>query len=316
MSQLEPRPQDLHTEDLRVLLAVFRAGRMSAAGALLGIDHTTVRRRIDRLEATLNARLLERGNDGWELTAVGRAVVAHAGPLERIVEQVLGEAAVDSPEGGYSPRGRVQLLAPEGFAIGFVGRAVGRVRAQYPRITVDLATSSRSLGPQITGPQQAGFDIAITVGASTTLRVSSAPLADYSLRLYASQSYLSQHPPIETPDDLRAHGLTFYVDALLTMRDLDLAQVLGGMPQAFSSTNVFAQVEATRHGAGIGLLPDFLGGRAANLVPVLPDLVNFRLTFHMSTRSRIDVPDAVEIVRAALVREVQERATELLPYGP
>ena len=314
MSPLEPRPQDLHTEDLRVLLAVFRAGRMSAAGALLGIDHTTVRRRIDRLEATLNARLLERGSDGWELTAVGRAVVAHAGPLERIVEQVLGEAG-EGPEGGYSPRGRVQLLAPEGFAIGFAGRAVGRVRAQYPRITVDLVTSSRTIGPQIAGSQPAGYDIAITVGASNALRVPSVPLADYSLRLYASADYLSRHPPITTPDDLRAHSLVFYVDALLTMRELDLAQVLNGMPQAFSSTNVFAQIEATRHGAGIGLLPDFLGGRAANLVTVLPDEVNFRLTFHMSIRSRIDAPDAVEIVRRAFVREVEERATELLPYG-
>lgn len=298
-----------------MLLAVYRAGRMSAAGALLGIDHTTVRRRIDRLEATLNARLLERGADGWELTAVGRAVVAHAGGLERMVEQVLGEAAADD-EGGHSPRGRVQLLAPEGFAIGFAGRAVGRIRAQYPRITVDLVTSSRSLGPQVAGTQPAGFDLAVTVGASSSLRFPSTPLADYSLRLYASQAYLSRHPPIETPDDLRSHALVFYVDALLTMRDLDLAQVLNGMPQAFSSTNVFAQVEATRHGAGIGLLPDFLGGRAANLVTVLPDEVNFRLTFHLSTRSKIDAPDAVEVVRRALVREVQERATELLPYGP
>lgn len=78
----DPRPLDVSTDDLRYLLAVARAGRMVSAAALLGVDHTTVKRRIDRLESALGVRLLDRGADGWELTAIGREVAERAGSLE------------------------------------------------------------------------------------------------------------------------------------------------------------------------------------------------------------------------------------------
>lgn len=300
----EPRPQDIHTEDLRVLLAVHRTGRLTSAAALLGIDHTTVRRRLDRLETTLQVRLLDRGAESWELTAVGRAVVEQAGPLERLVEQVLGAASST----GFAPRGPVQVITPDGFSVAFASRAIGRVRSEYPGITVDLVTSTRPLSSRA-----AGFDIAVSIGAPSPLRISSSKLSDYSLHLFASPEYLDRHPAIEALDDLGAHALVFYVDALLTVRDLDLAPLLSGMKQGFGSTNVFAQVEATQSGAGIGLLPDFLAVRAPDLVRVLPREVSFELAFHMAARTSGTANDAVEIVRQALIRETRERASELMP---
>ncbi len=304
MTLSEPRPQDVHTEDLRVLLAVYRTGRMTSAAALLGIDHTTARRRLDRLETTLKARLLDRGADSWELTAVGRAVVEQAGPLERLVEQVLGAAS----SSGFAPRGPVQVVTPDGFSVAFASRAIGRVRTEYPGITVDLVTSTRPLSSRA-----AGFDIAVSIGEPSPLRLRSTKLSDYSLHLFASPEYLARHAPIRTLDDLGSHALVFYVDALLTVRDLDLAPVLNGMKQGFGSTNVFAQLEATQSGAGIGLLPDFLAIRAPELVRVLPHEVGFELDFHISARSSGTAADAVEIVRQAIVREVRDRAAELMP---
>ena len=303
----EPRPQDVHTEDLRVLLAVARTGRLTSAASLLSIDHTTVRRRLDRLEATLHARLLDRGAESWELTAIGRAVVDQAGPLERLIEGVLGAASTS----GFAPRGPVQITAPDGFSVAFASRAISRVRAEYPGITVDLVTSTRPLSSRA-----AGFDIAISIGAPGTSRLQSSKLSDYSLHLFASPEYLERHPPIASIDDLAAHALVFYVDALLTVTDLDLAPILSQMTQGFGSTNVLAQLEATRSGAGIGLLPDFLAARAPELVRVLPDEVGFQLAFHIAARASETTADAVEIVRHALVREVQERAAELMPFGP
>lgn len=298
----QPDPREVSADDLRHLLAVARTGRLTTAATVLGVDHTTVRRRIDRLERVLGARLLDRGADGWELTAIGRDVVQRAEPLEAVVQQVAG-AASRAPE---TLRGAVRVVAPEGFGVAFVAPALAKLRVGNPGVTVELVTSTRPLSLR-----GSGFDIAITVGAPSGSRIPATPLADYVLRLYASRDYLAAHEPIRTPADLVAHPLVYYVDALLTVRELDLVPLTGGMQVGFGSTNVVAQVDATRRGAGIGLLHSFLAEHEPDLVPVLPEAVQFRLAFYLATRDTGS--PVVAAARAAIEREVRERAGELIP---
>lgn len=298
-----PRPHDVSTDDLRYLMAVARVGRMTSAGTLLGVDHTTVRRRIDRLEAALGARLLDRGADGWQLTAIGREVVERSSALEGLVEQVVAAASGDD-----AVRGTVRVAAPDGFGAMFAAPALARVRARYPGIALELVTSTRPLSLR-----GSGFDLAVTIGAAPGARVHSEMLTEYALRLYAAPDYLAGHRPIRALADLEGHDLVFYVDALLTVNELDLAPVLGGMRLGFGSTSVFAQVEATRAGAGIGLLHAFMGEGAPGLEPLLPAEVDFRLQFSLSMRPESPAVDAVAIVREALHEEVAARRSELVP---
>lgn len=299
-----PTRPDVSADDLRALLAVARAGRMVGAAALLGVDHTTVRRRIDRLEAALGVRLLDRGADGWELTAIGRDVAMRSAPLEEAVER-----AVEAAAGGESGlRGTVRVVAPEGFAVTFAAPALARLRAASPDLLVELVTSTRPLSLR-----GAGFDLAVTIGSAAGSRMSSEPLSEYAVRLYASRDYLDAHPPIRTVADLDQHLLVYYVDALLTVRELDLAPLLGGMRVGFGSTSAVAQLEATRSGAGIGLLHAFVAEREPGLVPVLPREVDFRLQFSMSVRAESRGLAAVAAVRDALVAEVRSRRAELVP---
>ncbi|MCU1410035.1 MAG: LysR family transcriptional regulator [Rhodoglobus sp.] len=299
----DPRPLHVSTDDLRYLLAVARAGRMVSAAALLEVDHTTVKRRIDRLEAALGVRLLDRGADGWELTEIGREVAERAGSLEQVVEQVVAAAS-----GGVDAvRGTVRVVAPDGFGSLFVAPALARVQAAHPGIVVELVTSTRPLSLR-----GSGYDIAVTVGSSAASRLKSEVLAPYSLRLYASPAYLASHPAITTFADLEKHALVFYVDALLTVHELDLAPVLNGMRVGFGSTNVFAQLEATKAGAGVGLLHAFMGERDPGLVPVLPEEVDFRLQFSIATRRDSASVDAVAVVQQAIRAEAEDRAAELV----
>lgn len=299
---MQPDPRNVSADDLRHLLAVARTGRLTAAASLLGVDHTTVRRRLDRLEQALGAKLLDRGADGWELTGIGRDVVQLAGPLDSVVEQVVSVAA-HAPE---TLRGFVRVVAPEGFGVSFVSPALVGLREQHPGVTVELVTSTRPLSMR-----GSGFDIAITVGSPSSSRIPAEPLADYVLRLYASREYLAARPPIRSLDDLAAHPLVFYVDALLTVRELDLAHLMGDMRVGFGSTNVFAQLDATRRGAGIGLLHAFMAEHVPELEPVLPGDVEFRLAFYLATRGA-ETP-VVAAARDAIRREVGARAHELVP---
>jgi DNA-binding transcriptional LysR family regulator len=299
-----PARPDVSADDLRALLAVARAGRMVGAAALLGVDHTTVRRRIDRLEAALGVRLLDRGADGWELTAIGREVAMRSAPLEEAVER-----AVEAAAGGeLGIRGTVRVVAPEGFAVTFAAPALARLRATSPELQIELVTSTRPLSLR-----GAGFDLAVTIGSAAGSRMSSEPLSEYAVRLYASRDYLDAHPSIRSVADLDQHLLVYYVDALLTVRELDLAPLLGGMRVGFGSTSAVAQLEATRSGAGIGLLHAFVAEREPGLVPVLPREVDFRLQFAMSIRPESRGLAAVAAVRDALVAEVRSRRSELIP---
>jgi DNA-binding transcriptional LysR family regulator len=295
---------DISVDDLRALIAIARAGRMTSASVMLGIDHTTVRRRVTRLERALGVRLVDRGVDGWELTDIGRRVVEESGELDRLIDRIARVAAGDADV----VRGVVRVITPEGFGVSFAAPALARVCTEHPEVRVELVTSTRPLSPR-----GAGFDLAVTVGAGTDSRLVVGPLADYALRLYAAPEYLARSAPIATLDDLAGHALVFYVDALLSVRELDLVPSLGDMRVAFGSTNVAAQLEATRRGAGIGLLHAFAADRDPGLVPVLHGEVEFRRRFLLAMRREsADIP-AVAVVRDALIDEVRTRAAELLP---
>ncbi|MFT7402941.1 MAG: DNA-binding transcriptional LysR family regulator, partial [Hydrogenophaga sp.] len=85
---------ELDWSDLRHALAVAEAGSLTGAARQLGVNHTTVLRRLDALEAQLGARLFDRQRSGYTPTAAGLALVAHARHMaDRAVEierQVMG----------------------------------------------------------------------------------------------------------------------------------------------------------------------------------------------------------------------------------
>lgn len=69
---------NMNWDDLRYLLAVISEDSLSAAAAKLGVNHTTVSRRITALEAQLGKPLFERQNRGWITTPAAEEVVQHA----------------------------------------------------------------------------------------------------------------------------------------------------------------------------------------------------------------------------------------------
>lgn len=297
--------QRLRADDLRYLLAVASTGRLVAAADFLGVDHTTVSRRIKALEKLFRVPLIERGADGWELTETGRAVAEPARAIQEAVEQA---ALAGSGSRGDDVAGNFRLTAPDGFGTTFVVPALRKLRERHPNLNVELITATRNLILH-----QSGFDLAIAVGEPATTRLFSEKLADYTLRLYASEDYLGQYGTPETLDDLKKHTLVFYVDSLLQVGGLDLEQYLPGATARFASTNIFAQLEAARVSAGIALIPRFLALRAPELREVkLAGIAPLRLAFTLAARRDSAGRPAVLAVRAAIHEEVRLRKNELL----
>jgi DNA-binding transcriptional LysR family regulator len=295
----------LRVDDLRYLLAVAHTGRLVAAAGALGVDHSTVSRRLRALEKVFGARLLERGADGWELTELGRAIAERARPIEDALERVV-LAAQGRQEDALV--GNFRVTAPDGFGTLFVVPALARLRADHPGLDIELITATRQLTLH-----QSGFDMAIAVGAPVTRRLHAERLADYVLGLYASETYLATHGTPSTIDELQDHTVIFYVDSLLQVGDLDLAQHLPGVTARFTSTNIFAQLEATAAGAGIGVLPRFMALRSPALRELTDIGLHIRLAFTLAARRDGVSRPVAQAVRRALLGEVRSREDELLP---
>jgi DNA-binding transcriptional LysR family regulator len=304
-------PMDLNqlrADDLRLLLVVARSGTISSAASALALDPTTVSRRLKSLETALGARMLERGADGWELTQLGQIVAQRATPIEALIRDVADAVEVDGEKAG-TLRGTMRIVSTEIFGALFVAPALARIRTAHPDLDFELITATRSLALH-----QSGFDLAVAVGSPLkNHRLVTEELTDYTFGLYGSQAYFDAHGEPEVLQDLRGRGLIYYVSSLSQVQELELRGSLQTMRSAISTTSVQAQLEATRAGAGLGLLPNYYAQTFPDIHRVLPDEVSMRRSLILAAREASLAQPAVGLVRAALHRETRDRRWELLP---
>lgn len=127
----------LDWDQVRVFLAIARAGQLAGAAGRLGLDVSTVSRRLDRLEADLGVHLFDRRRDGTVATAAAESMLPAAEDMERALAQFA--TAVDAVE--TVAEGPVRLTAPPGVADAFVAPLLARFRERFPRVTVELDAS-------------------------------------------------------------------------------------------------------------------------------------------------------------------------------
>ncbi|WP_280235542.1 LysR family transcriptional regulator [Nocardia cyriacigeorgica] len=289
-------------DDLLVLLAVGRSGRYVTAANELGINHTTIARRIAALEHALGGRVLTRSAGGWELTELGSAALAAAESIEAAVKFI----AV--PPDRRTLEGVVRLSATDGFSAYLAAPAAARVRREHPRVAVEIVATTRRASQQ-----RSGLDIEVVVGEPQVQRAKAIRLGDYCLGLYGSRDYLDEYGTPGTIADLAAHPLVYFIDSMLQVDDLDLASSFApAMRESVTSTNVFVHVEATRAAAGLGLLPCFMADRHDDLIRVLPDAVTIPLSYWLVARPETLRRPEVAAVVDALVQLIREQQPVLL----
>jgi DNA-binding transcriptional LysR family regulator len=286
----EPQPDDLLT-----LLTVARVGRYTAAAEILGVNHSTVSRRLAALEDAMGGRTLVRTAGGWELTELGRRAMATA---ERI-EASLRELGEDT--GGDPVQGMVRIAAPEAFTSAFLVPAMTRLQHEHPGLAIELLAATQRVRQN-----RSGVDLEVVVGKPQVHRAAAVPVCDYSLRMYAAPHYLARRGTPASVGDLARHPLVYYVESSLQVDELDRAvQGLPPSPPSIRSTSVFAHVEATAAGAGIGVLPDFLADHDSRLAPVLRELYSHPLSYWAVVRDEGPRNTAVAATLSALHAQVR-----------
>ena len=228
----------------------------------------TLSRRIDALEHGLKAKLFDRRPQGYALTEAGQRLMPLAEEMERLAlgahETVGGSAA--------SVSGTVRIGSPEGFGSYFLAPRICRLTERHPQLNLQLVAAAG-----VFSLSKRDADVVIAVARPPTGRLSASKLIDYDLALYAAPAYLAAHDPITAKGDLGRHRFVSYIGDLLSYPELDVLEHIA--PDActpLESSNLVAQLKATRAGAGLCVLPAFIVGDESGLVRVLPDEI--RLT--------------------------------------
>ncbi len=126
--------------DVRYFLALSRLGSVRAAGASLGVSHSTVARRVEALEVQLAARLFDRSRDGYTMTAAGSLMVSGAERVEREM------AALELEVAGQDERlaGPVRITCCDQYVSAMMVQELTVFCGAYPGIELGITTDSRT----------------------------------------------------------------------------------------------------------------------------------------------------------------------------
>lgn len=275
-------------EKVRVFLEVARAGQISRAAKNLRLSHTTVARQLTALESSLNARLLERNTSGCALTAGGEALLAAA---ERAESEFLRVGSSIGPA-TEELAGTVRVGAPDGLGNYFLAGQLGALAARHPGLVIQLVPLPRTFSLS-----RREADIAITLERPEQGRLIRSKLADYTLSVYAANSYLEREGRINDRADLAGRLFVTQVEDLIYSPALAYTATLGRlMSRRYECGSVVAQLEAVRSGHGIGILHDYAARRYQELERLLPE-VRFVRSYWL-----VSHPDTHELRRVQEVR--------------
>jgi DNA-binding transcriptional LysR family regulator len=304
MALSERRPS---ADDLLVLLAVGRSGRYKTAAEELGLNHTTISRRIATLEQSIGGRVLARVAGGWELTELGREALSAAEAVESAVRSLTVHTG-----GQPELEGVVRISATDGFSAYIAAPAAAEVQRSHPNVAVEIVAATRRATQQ-----RSGLDIEVVVGEPKVHRAKAIRLGDYCLGLYGARDYLVDNGTPASIAELTHYPLVYFIDSMLQVDDLDVATSFApAMRESVTSTNVFVHVEATRAAAGIGLLPCFMADRHDDLVRVLADEVAVQLTYWLVTRAEsLRRPEVAAVVNAIRTRMSDQRDVLMGAHG-
>ncbi|MBX3230449.1 MAG: LysR family transcriptional regulator [Labilithrix sp.] len=279
-------------DDLKVLLELLRSGSLSGAGQALGVNASTIGRRLEALEAALGVQLFERTADGVVATAAADALRDAAEAVERSVVNV--DNVLDALEA--APEGTVRISAPPAICTHFIAPAVARLRRRFPRLQVQLDASA-----ELADLTLREADVAVRLVRPTSGDLFAMKLGDSPTVVFVATDARVPEP-LADPNDVdwitwTTHDLP---DARWVKESVKEERV------AVRASSLEAQMAAARGGAGALLL-----SRAFRGVPGLREL---RLAPALEQRLAARPDPALWLVTHRALRRVPrvEAAWELL----
>jgi DNA-binding transcriptional LysR family regulator len=278
-------------DDLRYVLAVADAGSLAGAGRRLGVNHTTMLRRIAAVEQRLGLRLFERLPAGYTLTPGGEELIAAARQIEATVTTLERRLA------GKDLRlaGTIRVTTTDTLMGSILPEILAEFHASYPGIQVEIAVSNLMFN--LTRREA---DIAIRPASGPPETLIGRRIAKVAFAIYASPDYLARQ---DAGRDLADHQWLAPDEGLA---DTAVAQWMRAqVPQAritLAANSLMALCQAARAGLGLAALPCYLGDTSPDLVCVHQPIREMETALWILTHA--------DLRRVARVRAFTEFASE------
>ncbi|YCI06666.1 LysR family transcriptional regulator (plasmid) [Ensifer sp. D2-11] len=256
-------PGKFDWNDLRYLLAVSRQGSTLAAARELGVNQSTVHRRIIELERQMGLRLVHRHPRGYQLTEIGEQLL----PVLADVEDSMAKLRRRVLRLKHELTGTVRLTCPEPVLSRIVASAfVDRFQERYPDLRIDFVISDRYVDLA-----NGDADIAFRSGEPSDERLVGRKIADSTWAVYASRDYANRRGRPLSIGELLQHDLIGFDGVMENHRATKwLASAVPGARIVARNNSVLGVVSAVKSGLGIAPLPTPIGDAEGELVQVLP----------------------------------------------
>lgn len=256
----------MDANDLSLVLALSRERTLASAAEKLGVDLSTVFRRLNALESRLEVRLFDRSTRGYQLTSAGELAASAA---ERVETELL---ALDREITGRDQQlsGVVRVTASETFSYSVLPPLFAQFHAIHPRIRVVLSIDNR-----VMDLSRREADVALRVRRPVDPDLFGRKLTDVAWAFFGAR---------DGAVNLRKDGRSFNFSKHMVLgwdepaRIIAAEWIAANVPPeriTFRSNSLVNQLMAVAAGLGIALLPCYLGDRderVRRVSGVLPDL--------------------------------------------
>ncbi|MDO8359730.1 MAG: LysR family transcriptional regulator [Devosia sp.] len=267
-------------DDLRHFLAVAREGSTLAAARTLGVNQSTVQRRLTALERQLGRALAHRHPTGYRLTEFGEMLLPYARSVEDAVFSLERRA-----EGfGGNVAGTVRLTCPEPVMPRLIASGIlDRFHARYPAVRVEFATADRYLDLW-----RGEADVALRSGEPEDPRLVGRKVADSIWAVYGSRDYVQRHGRPASVEQLADYALVGFDGSMTGHRaNKWLSTVAPGATIAARNSSVLGVLSAVKSGIGLAPLPTTIAGPEDTLIQVLPPVPELNRGWYLLTHPEL-----------------------------
>lgn len=234
--------------DVKYFLATARAGSTLAAARQLGVNQTTVARRISSLEAALSVRLFDRHRHGYRVSQAGAAILDHAGRMADEAETLERLCA----QRNRNLSGVVRVTTTENIANTLLTPLLTEFMELYPHINVEVIAAAGRLDLS-----RGEADVAIRAGPMPTeAGITVRKLANDRWSLFCSRSYAAKYGAPESPEELNQHVIIGSQGFLARLEPFIWLERTAPSARVRTAGNTIANaLAAVRAGQGVGPLP-------------------------------------------------------------
>jgi len=288
---------DFNWDDLRFFLRAAQQKTLAGAARSLGVQHTTIGRRLSVLERAFGAPLVLRGPEGLTLTPLGQRIAPLVLEVERAVSAARAAVKAECA--------RVRLSVPQALTALFT-QGLAQLRRDQPEISLEIISDNRP--PDL---KRGEVDLAVLVRTVIDVDLVRRSLGDIGWSLYATDAYLARHPGPVDPNDLSGHEIVaLKAESTSAPAAKWLAEHAANATVVSRSNASASLVAAAVAGAGLALLPCFLAEAEPALKRLTPDVL-IKHSVSLAYRREVRLAEPVRVAIRFVIDLMRKHAEEL-----